>query len=58
VFTARDLEVLSAMANQAAIAIRNSQLFGELQDLFLNTVTPWPRRSTPRTAIPPATATA
>ncbi len=38
VFTARDLEVLSAMANQAAIAIRNSQLFGELQDLFLSTV--------------------
>ena len=38
VFTSRDLEVLSAMANQAAIAIRNSQLFGELQDLFLSTV--------------------
>lgn len=38
VFTSRDLEVLSAMANQAAIAIRNSQLVGELQDLFLSTV--------------------
>ncbi|HIE51847.1 MAG TPA: GAF domain-containing protein, partial [Armatimonadetes bacterium] len=38
VFSEHDLELLTALANQAAISIHNARLFGDLQDLFLSTV--------------------
>lgn len=38
VFSERDLDFLSALANQAAISIQNARLFGEVRDLFLGTV--------------------
>ncbi|MCC7494237.1 MAG: GAF domain-containing protein [Fimbriimonadaceae bacterium] len=38
VFGDRDLDLLSALANHAAVAILNTRLFGDLQDLFLSTV--------------------
>ncbi|NUQ00169.1 MAG: GAF domain-containing protein, partial [Armatimonadetes bacterium] len=37
-FSDRDMDVLSALANQAAIAIQNARLFGDLQELLLSTI--------------------
>ncbi len=38
VFTSEDLELLSALANQVAIAIENAQLYEELRETFYSTI--------------------
>lgn len=38
VFTEHDLNMLSALGNQAAISIQNTRLFEDLQELFLSTI--------------------
>jgi putative nucleotidyltransferase with HDIG domain len=37
-FTSYDLKLISTIASQAAVALSNARLFGELKDLFLSTV--------------------
>ncbi len=37
-FTEKDKDLLEALANQAAVAIENAKLYGDLRSMFLNTV--------------------